>query len=76
MKAIIALTVLLTASIATAAEAQGRYTVTVDGQAWDISMVRGTYEQHKELLSQQPWFGHETLALDFLIETCKGSAVE
>jgi hypothetical protein len=65
MKAIIALTVLLTASIATAAEPTRR--VTVNGQDWDIDVVSGTYAQHADTLTKQPWFGHKTLAREFLI---------
>jgi hypothetical protein len=68
MKAIIALTALLTA--ATVAEAQYNQTiVTVGGQDWEISTVRGTYEQNKELLTKQPWFGHKSLARDFMMAT-------
>jgi hypothetical protein len=63
MKAIIALTALLTASIATAER------VTVDGKDYDISFVKGTYDEHKELLASQPWFGHKSLALEFMAET-------
>jgi hypothetical protein len=63
MKAIIALTALLTASIATAER------ITIDGLAYDISTVVGTYDDHKELLASQPWFGHQDLAREFLIET-------
>jgi hypothetical protein len=65
MKVIIALTVLIIASIATAAEPTRR--VTVNGQDWDIEVVSGSNAQHAAILSQQPWFGHKTLARDFLI---------
>ncbi len=43
--------------------------MTIDGQAWDITTVSGTYEVHKELLSEQPWFGHKTLAVEFMAAT-------
>jgi hypothetical protein len=72
MKMAIALISLITTA-ATAIAAPTR--VTVDGQDWVVDTISGTYAEHAELLSTQPWFGHRALARKFLI-AAKGYRVD